>query len=99
MAIETYRRTVTTAATLLYAHPKTSSSSEGDFPNKNVSLINVSTTQAQVVVGPQGVTTANGARWTVEAGRVLSVVIEPTESIYAIVASGTQDIDVIANGR
>lgn len=99
MAIQTFRRTVTTAATLLYSHPATSSSSEGDYPNKRVALINQAVTQTVVVLGTSAVTAATGARWTVEAGRTFSLEIEPGESIYGIVAAGTQDIDVIAGGR
>ena len=99
MAIEAFRRTVGTSALLLYSHPVTSPSSDGDYQNKNVALLNVSTSPATVYLGPTGVTTTTGARWIVEAGRSLSVALEPGESLYAIVPAGTQDIDVLVNGR
>lgn len=98
MAIETFRRSVGTSATLLYAHPSAAGDA-GDYNAKNVALINVSTSAATVVLGKSDVTAATGARWIVEAGRTLSVVVEQGESLYGIVASGSQDIDVLVNGR
>lgn len=99
MAIETSRKTVGTTATLLYAHPLLKSSSDGDQAAKHVALINTSGVQAAVVIGASDVTTSSGARWTVASGLSLSLDIEPGESLYGIVATGTQDIDVLVNGR
>lgn len=99
MAIETFQRSVTTAASLLYVHATTASSSHEDYSAKRVALINVSASPTTVYLGPTGVTTSTGARWIIEAGRTLSVSIEPGESLYAILASGTQSIDVITSGR
>lgn len=98
MSITTSRVSVGTSATLLYAHPQ-SAADAGDYNSKNVALLNVSAAPTTVVLGPSGVTAANGARWIVEAGRTLSVAIEPGEALYGIVASGTQDVDVLVNGR
>lgn len=99
MAFATFRRTIGTAASVLYVHPQASDTGEGDYPSKRVALINVSAAPAVVYVGPAGVTTADGARWVVEAGRTLSLEVEVGESVYAVVAAGTQDIDVLVNGR
>jgi hypothetical protein len=99
MAVTATRVSVTTSATLLYAHPRTAESEAGDHTAKHVSLINASASPATVILGPSGVTTGNGARWIVGAGVTLSLDLEVGESIYGIVASGTQDIDVLVNGR
>lgn len=97
--IEAFRRTVGTSATVLYTHPTTDPSSPGDYGTKRLALVNVSAAPATVALGASGVTAANGARWIVDAGRVLSVELEPGEALYGIVASGSQDIDVLVNGR
>lgn len=98
MAIAATRVSVTTSATLLFAHAKASGDA-GDYSASNVVLINASAAPATVVLGPSGVASGTGARWIVEAGRTLALTVEPGESIYGIVASGTQDIDVLSNGR
>jgi hypothetical protein len=98
MAIETFRRTVTTAATLLYAHPSIDAPA-GDWTSKKVTLINASGTPTEVVLGGSSVTAATGARWGTGLGLTSEVELEPGEALYAIVASGTQNIDVLVNGR
>jgi hypothetical protein len=97
MALQTFQRTVNNTATLLAS--AAASSDVGDYKNVRVGLINVSATPTTVYIGPAGVTTGNGARWIVEAGRTLSLELEPGEEVYGIVASGTQSIDVIVGGR
>lgn len=95
--VETFRRSVSTDAELLYEH--TGSGPAADFSSKRVALINVSGTQAEVTLGDEDVTTSTGARWTVAAGRTLSLELEPGEAIYGVVVAGTQSIDVLVNGR
>jgi hypothetical protein len=98
MAITPFRRTVTTAATLL-ASNAASTAAAADWAAVEAILINASTTPATVVLGGSTVTASTGARWIVGVGSVLRVTLEPGESIYGIVASGTQDIDVLVSGR
>lgn len=93
MAVEHTRVSVGTSATAVYAHPKASDSSSGDFTQKYVTL----TCVADYVVGGAGVTAATGFR--IAAGGAFSVALEPGETLYAVVASGSQTVDVIANGR
>ncbi len=51
-----------------------------------------------LVLGPSGVTAANGARFAVVAGTVLEQPLEAGESLYGIVASGTLEVDVLLSG-
>jgi hypothetical protein len=95
--VESFRRSVTTTATLLYSH--TGAGPDVDVKTKYVSLLNVDAAQVTVNLGPSGVTTSSGARWISALGRTLSIGLEPGESLYAIVGSGTQEIDVLVNGR
>jgi hypothetical protein len=98
MAISAARVSVDTDATLLYEHPR-ASGDPGDYSAHSVALINTSVTPATVALGDDGVTAATGARWIVEAGRTLTLSIEPGEALYGIVAAGSQDIDVLVGGR
>lgn len=98
MAIETFRATVGTTATLLYAHPK-SEDVAGDYTSKAVDLCRTDPPPTKTVyVGGSAVSTTTGVRWSATPG-VWHFDLEPGEALYAIVATGTEPIDVIVNGR
>jgi hypothetical protein len=60
-------------------------------------IINVTAT-ATIVLGPAGVTTSTGLRWATALGP-LSWPLEPGESLYGVVATGTQNVDVLGGGN
>lgn len=96
MAIVTTRVTVTTAATAI-ATNSAADPGESDYRTRSFVVKNVGGTTA-IFLGPTGVTTATGLQWDVADGP-LSVDLEPGESIYGIVSSGTQTLHVLAAGR
>lgn len=102
--VETSRVTLGPATVLIYQHPdQTSGTVDADYVAKNIVLINVSATQETVYIGgSNAMSVADGARWTPDAGRTLSMILEPGEAIYAAlddVAGLSQDIDILVNGR
>jgi hypothetical protein len=99
MAITTTQGiSVGTTATLLYTHPLTTADA-GNYLNKDVVLINASATPVVVYLGASGVSTSTGVRWLTDLGLAFAITIEPGESIYGVVTTGTQLIDVMASGR
>jgi hypothetical protein len=62
-------------------------------------LKNMSGVITTVYLGPLGVTTANGFRWNQATDGPFSFDLEPREAMYAVVASGTQTLDLIGGGR
>jgi hypothetical protein len=95
MAVAATRVNIGTSAGVLASNP--ASSAEGDFRTVRVLLKNATGT-APVFVGGSGLTAANGFQWDVADGP-LALVLEPGESISGIVASVTQAIHVIIEGR
>ena len=82
MSINASSVTVTTSATAL---------ASADSDQDEVAITNTGATD--VYVGPSGVTTASG--FPVAAGGSLSVTLPAGETIYGIVASGTEACRVL----
>lgn len=95
MAVIATRVDVGTSAVALATVP--ASSDIGDWPLRRFVLKNLTSTTS-VWVGGSGTTTGNGFEWTPSDGP-LEVQLEPGESLYAIVAAGTQTIHVLQSGR
>jgi hypothetical protein len=71
---------------------------KSDDRTRIFTAINVTAT-ATIVLGPAGVTTATGLRWTTALGPVFDFELEPGEALYGVVASGSQSVDVIGGGN
>lgn len=83
MSINASSVTVTTSATAL---------ASADSDQDEVLLTNDGA--ADIFVGPSGVTTSTG--FPVAAGAVLAITVPAGETVYGIVASGTEDMRVLA---
>lgn len=77
---------VTTTATLIH-------DATGDNTGATLSLHNAGS--VNVFLGPSGITAAG---WYLAAGDRYSVVIQPGEALYGIVASGTATVNVLKVG-
>jgi hypothetical protein len=91
---------VGTTATLLAAHPEsaTADASHREWSARRYLAKNVTATTTVYVGGTDAVTTANGFAWEATDG-ALAFTLEPGESMYAIVASGSQTVHVLGTGR
>lgn len=63
------------------------------FPG--ASLLLVAQAAGTLILGPVGVTAANGARFPVVTGTVIPVELQDGESLYGVVASGSLVVDVL----
>lgn len=87
----------TTVGGVLLAQNAATDPGEGDYRSRKFLLKNITGT-ATVFVGPSGVTTGTGFAWAVSDGP-LEVELEPGESLYGIVASTSQTVHVLRQGR
>jgi hypothetical protein len=90
MALVPRRVTVDTNATRLDADP--TDTMAGDR------LLAVAQGAGTLALGPAGVTAATGCRVPVAAGTIIAVDLDPGEKLYAIVASGSIDVDILLVG-
>lgn len=70
-------------------------------PTDNVSgagVVLIPQASGTLVLGPAGVTAANGARLPVTSGVPIAMDLGQGEAVYAIVAAGTLDVDVLLLG-
>lgn len=81
---------VGTTATRLDAEP-----TDGVGRSKRRSVLLVAQASGTLVVGPSGVTAANGCRCPVVVGTTVTLDLEPGEALYGVVASGTLLVDVL----
>lgn len=88
MAISSAQVSVTTSATLL------SSAETDDRAGSSLALTNGG--DAAVFLGASGVTTGTG--FGLAAGASMALDLQPGESLYGIVASGTQAVSVLRTG-
>lgn len=97
MAISASRTTVTSTATLL-ATNASSTTVVGDYTALSFVLKNLTGTASIFLGGGAAVTTGNGFEWAPGDGPI-SIDLEPGESLYAIVAAGTQTVHSLTQGR
>lgn len=97
MAVAATRPTVTTTAGVIAAN--TGQPGDADSFTQSFWLQNVTAT-AIVYIGDATVTSSNGAQWDATKG-LLSIDLEPGESLYGIVAAAqpTQTLHVLKSGR
>lgn len=90
------RPTIATTATLIASNTVSDSSNAADY--RAVSFLIKNIDGATVFLGGSGVTTANGFQWSPADG-VLTIDLEPGESLYGVVASGTNVLHALQVGR
>jgi hypothetical protein len=96
MAISGARVSVTSTATLIAQNTK-ATTSEGDYASLRAVAKNM-TASAAIFLGGSGVTTATGFQWDFTDG-AFEFELEPGEGLYGIVASVTQTVHVLTEGR
>jgi hypothetical protein len=96
MSISAAQTTVGTSATLV-AQNTASDSSEGDYRERAFVVKNI-TASSDIFLGDSAVTTSNGFKWSPADGP-LFVKLEPSESLYGVVASISQTVHSLRSGR
>ena len=96
MAIVVTQPNVTTSATLICQN-NAGDPGEGDYRTRRFRIKNITAT-GPVVLGPAGVTAANGYSFAV-ADSPIVIELEPGEALYGIVAATAQTLHVSQHGR
>lgn len=97
MAVAATRVDVTSTATSVASVTAGETIEAADYKARRY-LIKNKTGTASVFIGGSGLTTGNGFEWEVGDG-ALTVDLEAGETLYAIVATGTQTLHVLQVGR
>lgn len=97
MAVVAAQVSVGTTAQLIGTNSATSDS-EGDYRNRTLLVKNI-TGGTVFLGGDNTVTTANGFQWVAATDGILSIDLEPGESLYGIVATGSLTLHTLRSGR